>query len=70
MRNSLFMIINIFRKIIKKLTGIADLVRLAEEQRNIAAYIAWKQVLKDKKYSDPRNLLKHGFSIHSQAEED
>lgn len=70
MKDRLYIAINFLRRMIKKLTGIDDLVRLTEESRNIAAYIAWKEILKDEKYSDKRSLSRYGFKVHSQAEED
>ncbi len=70
MKNTLKNMINSLRRVIAKFTGIDEVIRLSKENRNISAFIAWKEILKDKKYLDERALARYGFKVHSQAEED
>jgi len=61
---------NCLRRPIQRITGTDRLTDLLEHIRNMAAFNAWRELLRGARYSDPRVLSRYGFKVHSQAEED
>jgi len=53
-----------------KLLGISEIIRCLEDIQVMTAYTAWLTLLRDEKYNDDKSLVRYGFKVYSQAEED
>ena len=60
----------IIRKFTGNLLGIAEQNTLARKANLISLYEARNNLLSLRRYDDNKRLIKHGFKVYSQADED